>query len=111
MPAWVLRVPHALAVAALGSTALVLALAGGADEPVPAWGGWAGLAWWKDRAPYPAAAVHVRVTLRFTDFARFDRDARELGTAGLSGLVDQPDQRQFLGRVDVTTPPATRVSG
>jgi hypothetical protein len=212
VPAWVLRVPHALAVAALASTALVLALgrAGEAYGPVLVWGaaalacaatvavvdrhvadrplhaigavtaigsalavsclarqlavvqdrffdaagtavagivllwtvgglviawciavavwrggpgrrsepallvvatlvavtgGWAGLAWWKDRAPYSAAAVQARATLRFTDFARFDRDARELGIAGLNGLVDQPDQRQFLGRVDLTTPP------
>jgi hypothetical protein len=31
--------------------------------------------------------------------------------AGLTGLVDQPDQRQFVGRVDYRTPPGVPAGG
>lgn len=96
-----------------------------ATTPVPWWGGpaprrpvalvvatllagsagWAGYAWWRDRPPHPATAVHATADLRFTDHRRFAQDARALGTAELGGgMVDQPGRRQFIGRVDHTAP-------
>jgi hypothetical protein len=62
--------------------------------------GWAGYAWWRDRPPYSAAAVKATATVRFTDEKRFEDDARALGMTGFTTLVDQPEQQQFIGRVD-----------
>lgn len=67
--------------------------------------GWAGVAWWHVRPPYPATALRATATVRLTDEGRFARDAAELGITGLEKLIDQPRSRQFIGRVDHAVPP------
>jgi hypothetical protein len=62
--------------------------------------GWAGYAWWQDRAPFSPAAARATATVRFTSFESFPQDARQLGITGLNRMVDQPGYRQFVGRVD-----------
>jgi hypothetical protein len=69
--------------------------------------GWAGYAWWRDRPPFSAAAAQATATVRFTDEARFEDDARALGITGLTGLVTEPGYQQFIGRVDLATPAGT----
>lgn len=66
--------------------------------------GWAGYAWWKDRPPYSAAAVQAAASVRFTDEKRFEDDASALGITGFTTPVDQPEQQQFIGRVDHAMP-------
>jgi hypothetical protein len=66
--------------------------------------GWAGYAWWTLRPPYPVAAINATATIRLTDGHRFDQDARALGTTGLTSLIGEPDDQQFIGRVDYTAP-------
>lgn len=73
--------------------------------------GWAGYAWWHDRPPYSAAAVHATATLRFTDERHFTQDAGALGVTGLQRLLPQADRRQFVGRVDYTTPAGAGAGG
>jgi hypothetical protein len=65
---------------------------------------WAGYAWSKDHPPYPAAAIKATATIRFTNDARFDQDARALGVTGLTKLLGGPDDQQFIGRVDYARP-------
>lgn len=53
-------------------------------------------------SPYPASDVHSTATVRLTDEASFDTDASSLGVTDLTGLVVGPDEREFVGRVDLT---------
>jgi hypothetical protein len=69
--------------------------------------GWAGYSWWQDRAPYSATAVRAGAAVRFTSFEGFSKDAEALGITGLNRMVDQPGQRQFVGRVTYTRPAGT----
>ncbi len=63
-----------------------------------------GVAWRRDRPPYPVSALQPSVTVRLTDEKRFDADARALGITGLRPLIGMPGTT-FVGRVDYRPPP------
>lgn len=59
----------------------------------------------QDRPPFRASAVHATATVRFTDWSRFEQDAKAIGAGDLGVRpAGPPDDRIFVGRLEHRTP-------
>ena len=67
---------------------------------------WVAYRQWRHHPPFPASAVHATATVMFTQWSRFDEDARRIGAGDLGARpAGRPDDRLFVGRLEHRTPP------
>jgi hypothetical protein len=66
---------------------------------------WTAYRRWTDRPPFAPSAVQATATVRFTDWSRFEQDARSIGALDLGARpAGAEDDRIFVGRLDHRTP-------
>ncbi|MEV4637134.1 hypothetical protein AB0J80_07250 [Actinoplanes sp. NPDC049548] len=66
---------------------------------------WVAYRHWRDRPPFSVSAVHATATVRFTEWSRFEQDARAIGAEDLGARpAGRPDDRLFVGRLEHRTP-------